>query len=157
MFIISSWLMVLSSSTMCLLIFCLLDLSIFDRDVLKFPMIIVDSSISPLGSISFCLTWFGSIVRHMCVHLHSVVFNSWWPQGLQPTRLLCPWSFPGKNTGVGCHFLLHIHIKNYYDFLEYWTLCYYVMALIISFFFFFFWWLPFLIIVILITCINQNS
>ena len=21
--------------------------------------------------------------------------------------LLCPWSFPGKNTGVGCHFLLH--------------------------------------------------
>ena len=27
-------------------------------------------------------------------------------QGLQPTRLLCPWDFPGKNTGVGCHFLL---------------------------------------------------
>ena len=25
---------------------------------------------------------------------------------LQPTRLLCPWNFPGKNTGVGCHFLL---------------------------------------------------
>ena len=23
-----------------------------------------------------------------------------------PTRLLCPWDFPGKNTGVGCHFLL---------------------------------------------------
>ena len=28
-----------------------------------------------------------------------------WPHGLQPTRLLCPWDFPGKNTGVGCHFL----------------------------------------------------
>ena len=27
-------------------------------------------------------------------------------QGLQPTRLLHPWNFPGKNTGVGCHFLL---------------------------------------------------
>ena len=26
--------------------------------------------------------------------------------GLQPTRLLCPWNFPGKNTEVGCHFLL---------------------------------------------------
>ena len=25
---------------------------------------------------------------------------------LQPNRLLCPWDFPGKNTGVGCHFLL---------------------------------------------------
>ena len=27
------------------------------------------------------------------------------PRG-QPTRLLCPWDSPGKNTGVGCHFLL---------------------------------------------------
>ena len=26
--------------------------------------------------------------------------------GLQPARLLCPWNFPGKNTGMGCHFLL---------------------------------------------------
>ena len=28
------------------------------------------------------------------------------PHGLQPTMLLCPWDFPSKNTGVGCHFLL---------------------------------------------------
>ena len=28
------------------------------------------------------------------------------PHGLQPTRLLCPWDFPGKNAGAGCHFLL---------------------------------------------------
>ena len=28
------------------------------------------------------------------------------PHGLQPAGLLCPWYFPGKNTGVGCHFLL---------------------------------------------------
>ena len=28
------------------------------------------------------------------------------PHGLQPTRLHCPWDFPGKNTGVGCHFFL---------------------------------------------------
>ena len=26
-----------------------------------------------------------------------------WPHGLQPSRLLCPWDFPGKNTGVGCY------------------------------------------------------
>ena len=25
---------------------------------------------------------------------------------MQPTRLPCPWDSPGKNTGVGCHFLL---------------------------------------------------
>ena len=28
------------------------------------------------------------------------------PMGSYPTRLLCPWDSPGKNTGVGCHFLL---------------------------------------------------
>ena len=28
------------------------------------------------------------------------------PHGLQPTRLLYPWDFPGKSTGVGCHCLL---------------------------------------------------
>ena len=32
--------------------------------------------------------------------------NSSRPHGLQPTRLLCPWNFPGKSTGVGCHCLL---------------------------------------------------
>ena len=28
------------------------------------------------------------------------------PHGRQPTRLPHPWDSPGKNTGVGCHFLL---------------------------------------------------
>ena len=28
------------------------------------------------------------------------------PHELGPTRLLHPWDFPGKDTGVGCHFLL---------------------------------------------------
>ena len=29
-----------------------------------------------------------------------------WPLRLLPARFLCPWDFPGKNTGVCCHFLL---------------------------------------------------
>ena len=38
---------------------------------------------------------------------HSVVSNSLQPQDCSPApRLLGPWDFPGKNTGVGCHFLL---------------------------------------------------
>ena len=37
---------------------------------------------------------------------HSVVPDSLQPHGLQPTRPLCPWYFPGKDTGVVCHFLL---------------------------------------------------
>ena len=36
----------------------------------------------------------------------SVTSNSFWPHGLQPSRLLCLWDSPGKNTGVGCHSLL---------------------------------------------------
>ena len=36
----------------------------------------------------------------------SVVFDSSRPHGLQPPRLLHPWDFPGKSTGVGCHCLL---------------------------------------------------
>ena len=36
----------------------------------------------------------------------SVMSNSLRPHELQPTRLLHPWDFPGKNTGVSCHFLL---------------------------------------------------
>ena len=37
---------------------------------------------------------------------HSVVSDSSRPHGLQPTRLLHPWDFPGKSTGVECHCLL---------------------------------------------------
>ena len=33
------------------------------------------------------------------------------PHGLQPTRLLCPWDFPGKSTGVGCQCLLLCNIQ----------------------------------------------
>ena len=36
----------------------------------------------------------------------SIVSDSSRPHGLQATRLLCPWDFPGKSTGVGCHCLL---------------------------------------------------
>ena len=36
----------------------------------------------------------------------TVVSDSYRPHGLQPTRLLCPWDFPGKSNGVGCHCLL---------------------------------------------------
>ena len=32
--------------------------------------------------------------------------DSVWPHGRQPTRLPHSWDSPGKNTGVGCHFLL---------------------------------------------------
>ena len=51
----------------------------------------------------FCLLlhlWLSKCVGHL------VVSDSLWPHGLQPTRLLCPWDFPGKNTGVSWHAFL---------------------------------------------------
>ena len=36
----------------------------------------------------------------------AIMSDSLRPHGLSPPRLLHPWNFPGKNTGVGCHFLL---------------------------------------------------
>ena len=39
-------------------------------------------------------------VGHCAVLSHSVLSDSLQPHGLQPTRPLCPRTFPGKNTGV---------------------------------------------------------
>ena len=41
-----------------------------------------------------------------CCCVASVVSNSVRPHRRQPTRLPRPWDSPGKNTGVGCYFLL---------------------------------------------------
>ena len=41
----------------------------------------------------------------VCVS-HSVMSDSLRPHELEPTRLLCPWNSPSKNTGVDCHSLL---------------------------------------------------
>ena len=44
--------------------------------------------------------------RSCCCEVISVVSDFVQPHRLQPTRLPCPWDSPGKNTGVGCRFLL---------------------------------------------------
>ena len=41
-----------------------------------------------------------------CCYVASVVSDSVRPYRWQPTRLPRPWDSPGKNIGVGCHFLL---------------------------------------------------
>ena len=47
---------------------------------------------------------------------HSVVSDSSRPHGLHPSRLLHPWDFPGKRTGVGRHCLLHFQsLPSYYS------------------------------------------
>ena len=41
-----------------------------------------------------------------CLCVLSLVYNSLRPPWTVPARLLCPCNFPGKNTGVNCHYLL---------------------------------------------------
>ena len=45
----------------------------------------------------------------LCVSFsHAAMSDSLRPHVLQPSRLLCPWNSPGKNTGVDCHSLLWV-------------------------------------------------
>ena len=46
------------------------------------------------------------IVYSCCVFSHSVMSDSLSPMGYRPPDFSCSRDFPGKNTGVGCHFLL---------------------------------------------------
>ena len=62
--------------------------------------------------ISICTITLLLIHRRRC-QVASVVSDSVRPHGQQPTRLLHPWDSPGKNTGMGCHFLLQcIKVKS---------------------------------------------
>ena len=60
--------------------------------ILCFPIL------SPLG-VNQCWVFFCCLLAKSCPTL--LQFH-----GLRPIRFLCPWDFPGKNTGVGHHSLL---------------------------------------------------
>ena len=64
---------------------------LYPSEVLSFPFNIM-------------LWRFMLVHMRLCAQLLSRV-QLLWPHGLEPTSLLCPWDLPGKNTGVGCHFL----------------------------------------------------
>ena len=67
-----------------------------------------DASSSPSRGRAWCFPAKSPILSHICVRAPLLVpSNPVQRYGLQPTRLLCPWDFPGKNTGVDCHFFLH--------------------------------------------------
>ena len=61
--------------------------------------------------LSFHAFIYSFIEKHLlnaacCCWVTSVVSDSVQLHRRQPTRMPCPWDSPGKNTGVGCHFLL---------------------------------------------------
>ena len=55
-------------------------------------------------AITRCQNVLYGVVYYLCCH--SFMSDSLQPHRLEPARLLCPGDFPGKNTGVGCRFLL---------------------------------------------------
>ena len=57
------------------------------------------------GELSAQGGWQHSVSCCCCCWITSVVSDSVRPHRQQPTRLPRPWDSPGKNTGVGCHFL----------------------------------------------------
>ena len=67
---------------------------------------LTDISIAPEDALVTSI-WLSQILCLLyCVLGYSVVSDSLQPHGLWPARLLCPWNFPGKTTGVGSHSLL---------------------------------------------------
>ena len=62
-------------------------------------------------AISFSNAWKWKVKVKSFSHIRLLATH-----GLQPTRLLCPWDFPGKSTGVGCHCLLWwAYMVNHYS------------------------------------------
>jgi len=72
---------------------------------------VIQSEVSQKDLNFFFLNW-SIVALECCVSVcccccvASVMSDSVRPHRRQPTRLPCPWDCPGKNTGVGCHFLL---------------------------------------------------
>ena len=60
-----------------------------------------DASLIPDRKISWRSKWLRLLLLSRFSRVRSAR-----PHRRQPTRLRCPWDSPGKNTGVGCHFLL---------------------------------------------------
>ena len=81
---------------------------------LTFQIVFLSLNLYPsLGTPTWQSPWqplapgFVSVSCCVCVS-RSVVSDSLRPHRLQPTSLLHPWNLPGKSTGMGCHFLLHL-------------------------------------------------
>ena len=63
----------------------------------------ISPHLNTLVLVHLCSQALPSSCVHACLVIQS---DSLQPYRLQPARFFCPWDFPGKNTGVGCHVLL---------------------------------------------------
>ena len=58
------------------------------------------------GKLKTIMTYHLTPICYCCCLIAKSCLTLSLPNGLQPVRILCRWDFPGKNTGMGCHFLL---------------------------------------------------
>ena len=75
----------------------------------KFEMVfwmVWDGSMKILLSYKWTLVKINKLKHHCCCLAAKLCLSISQPYGLLPTRFLCPWDFPGKNKGAGCHFFL---------------------------------------------------
>ena len=75
------------------------------KDILSFQFLAAKYDVS-CGFLIDVLHQVEDVPLFLCMLSHSVMSTSLQPRGLQPTRLFCPWNFPGKAIGIGCHFFL---------------------------------------------------
>ena len=69
------------------------------------------SQTSSKDQIHFCQKFLGDFQKELfnfssCCLVTKSCPTLWDPMDCSPTRLFCPWDFPGKDTRVGCHLLL---------------------------------------------------
>ena len=71
---------------------------------------------------TWLIRWTMSVRACCCCCVASVVVDSSQPHRWQPTRLPRPWDSPGKNTGVGCYFLLQcMKVKSESEIIQSWS------------------------------------
>ena len=76
------------------------------RDVHTLTLLVTQSCLTLRHTLTLLATQSCLTLRHTLTLLVTQSCLTLRHHGLQPTRLLCPRDFPGKNNGVGCHFLL---------------------------------------------------
>ena len=86
-------------------------LSHFTLSSFKSPQLRMGASflreLPPMGLCKMCVCVCVCVCMYACVCIHAQLCPTLCDlHGLWPARLLCLWNFPGKNSGVVCHFLL---------------------------------------------------
>ena len=74
----------------------------------------IGSNFPPFSSLWAHSALASAHIQHVviCACACSVVSDSLRFHELYSARLLCPWNFPGRNTGVSCHLLLQGDLPN---------------------------------------------